>query len=506
MPVTKAQAAAELLRRREARQHLINFNQYTFEGYLPSAPRRLICQYLDAVHAGLIKRLMVFVPPQYGKSTIISRRFPPYGLGKNSDDRYLLISYAADLAIELSKDARSVIRDPSYAALFGHLAAGEQQVALDPSSQSSSFWRIDGRRGGLTASGIGGAITGRGAKYLLIDDPVKNFSEARSRAVQARNYNEYHSTLKTRLTPDGRIVLLMTRWDDEDLAGKILKEQRDPGGEKFVVLRLPLVAETRETRRKANEMMHIIEEPDPLGHNPADDPLGRKPGEPLDPERHDQETAQRILDGPPSVVTSIWQQAPRPVEGNLIKREWFEVVATAPADLEVTVRAWDLAATEKETASQDPDWTVGLKLGRKKVGSGYLYFILDLVKAQASPRGVEQLLLQTANLDTPALAIGIEREGGATGKSYASTVRALLAGFNVRFYPPSGDKVLRANPWISEAEAGNVKLVYGPWIEEFLREADAFPDGAHDDQIDAMSLAFYMVTRAGVGRKVRSHG
>ena len=506
MPLTKALAAAELLRRREARRGLMAFNRFTFEGYIPSDARQLICSYLDAVHAGQINRLMVFVPPQYGKSEIISRRFPPAGLGRRPDDRYLLVSYAADLAIELSKDARSVIRDPAYAALFGHLAAGPDNVVLDPSSQSSSFWRIDGKRGGLTASGIGGAITGRGAKFLLIDDPVKNFTEARSKAVQARNYNEYHSTLKTRLTPDGAIVLLMTRWDDEDLAGKILKEQLDPGGEKFTVLRLPLVAETREERRKANEMMHIIEEPDPLGNNPANDPLGRKPSEPLDPARHDKETAKKILEGPPSVVSSIWQQAPRPVEGNLIKREWFEIVATAPADLEIVVRTWDLAATEKETSSQDPDWTVGVKFGRKKVGSAYLYFILDMVRVQASPLGVERLLVQTANLDTTAMPIGIEREGGATGKSYAATLRGILAGFNVRFYPPFADKVLRANPWISEAEAGNIKLVYGPWIEEFLREADAFPDGTHDDQIDAISLGYYMVTRSGVGRKARSHG
>lgn len=506
MALTKDQAAAELLRRREARRSLLNFNLFTYFGFYPSPPRRLLCQYLDAVHSGLIKRLMVFVPPQYGKSTIISRLFPPYGLGREPDDRYLLISHAADLAIDFSKDARAIIRDTPYQSLFGNLSSQKRKVTLAKDSQAASAWRIANYRGGVTAVGMGGSITGRGGKYLLIDDPVKNFTDGNSRVVQAKNYNEYHSTLKTRLTPDGAVVILQTRWADEDLSGKLLKEQLDPGGEKFVVVRMPLVAETREERRKANEMMHIIEEPDPLGHNPADDPLGRQPGEPLDPTRHNKEDALKIIKGPPSIVSALWQQAPRPIEGNLIKREWFEIVATAPSDLETVARAWDLAATEKETSSQDPDWTVGVKMGRKRVGAGFVYFILDMVRAQASPHGVENLLVQTANLDTPAMAIGIEREGGASGKSYATTLRALLAGFNVRFYPPSGDKVLRANPWISEAEAGNIKLVYGPWIENFLREADAFPDGAHDDQIDAMSLAFYMVTRAGIGRQVRSHG
>ena len=168
----------------------------------------------------------------------------------------------------------------------------------------------------------------------------------------------------------------------------------------------------------------------------------------------------------------------------MFQRSWFEVVDAAPASRR-KVRRWDFAATEGAG-----DWTVGLLMSE----SGGVYYVEDVVREQLSPAGVERLLRNTAAQDGKAVKIRIPQDPGAAGKSTAAHQIKLLAGYDVRAELETGSKEVRANPVSAQAEAGNVKLVRGPWNEAFLDEVSMFPNGANDDQVDALSGAFASLT------------
>jgi len=178
----------------------------------------------------------------------------------------------------------------------------------------------------------------------------------------------------------------------------------------------------------------------------------------------------------------------RPAAGLYFKREWCAVVDAIPADLDV-VRYWDLAATEK-TEFNDPDWTVGIKLGRDKDGG---YWLLDMVRARANPGDVDTLLLNTAMLDGKQVRIGFGQDPGQAGKSQALHLVRALSGFTVTPTSESGDKLTRFGPFSSQCRAGNVKIRRGSWNEELFRVLEGFPELAHDDEVDACSGALEML-------------
>src|SRR5580692_3196181 len=177
----------------------------------------------------------------------------------------------------------------------------------------------------------------------------------------------------------------------------------------------------------------------------------------------------------------------RPAAGLYFKRQWCAVVDEVPADLDV-VRYWDLAATEK-TELNDPDWTVGIKLGRDKNGG---YWLLDMVRGRANPGDIDRLLLNTATQDSNRVRVGFGKDPGQAGKSQALHLVRALSGFTVVAAPESGDKLTRFGPFSSQCRAGNVKIRRGSWNEELFRVLEGFPDLAHDDEVDACSGALEM--------------
>jgi predicted phage terminase large subunit-like protein len=178
----------------------------------------------------------------------------------------------------------------------------------------------------------------------------------------------------------------------------------------------------------------------------------------------------------------------RPTAGLYFKREWCTVVDEVPAELDV-VRYWDLAATEK-TEFNDPDWTVGIKLGRDRNGG---FWVLDMVRARANPGDVEKLLLTTATQDGKPVRIGFGQDPGQAGKSQALHLVRALSGFTVTPAPESGDKLTRFGPFSSQCRAGNVKILRGAWNEDLFRVLEGFPDLAHDDEVDTCSGALEML-------------
>lgn len=187
---------------------------------------------------------------------------------------------------------------------------------------------------------------------------------------------------------------------------------------------------------------------------------------------------ERLLDGNWSIRA----------EGNTLRREWFRIVGEAPADLDLIGRTWDIAGTEKRKGN-NPDWTVGALVGMK----AGIWYVLDLVRVRLSPSGVDDLMDQCAALDGWQVPILLQQDPGEAGIRAVQAHATRLVGYEVRWRRPTGDKLLRARPLASAAEAGNVRLVKGPWNRDFLNEAVAFPGGTYDDQIDAVSWAMLML-------------
>jgi predicted phage terminase large subunit-like protein len=278
-----------------ARGHLRLFGQYVTPAWQWN-PRhwKLIAEKLMAVERGEIKRLMIFTPPRHGKSELSTIHFPAWYLMRNPHRRIIVTSYSADLAKTFSLRTRALVREYGK-QLFN--------IELSDELQKAEQWGLKGHHGMLLAAGVGGPITGQGAGLFLIDDPLKNAEEANSPTIRQKIWDWWTSTAYTRLEPDGAVVLTLTRWHDDDLAGRLLKEMGKEDGEQWEVLRLPAVAE------------NINGDPDPLK---------RTDGESLWPERFDEGTLERIKR---SVGTYVWnalyQQRPQDLAGGGFKAHWF---------------------------------------------------------------------------------------------------------------------------------------------------------------------------------------
>lgn len=414
-----------------------------------------------------IRRLIVQMPPRHGKSELCSKYLPPWYVGLFPEHRIVFNSYEADFAASWGRKSRDLLVEHGYKA-FG--------LRVREGSSAVNRWDLQGHDGGMVTAGVGGAITGKGADLLIIDDYTKNSEEAFSKNIRDKTWEWWQSTAYTRLQPDGVVLVIATRWHQDDLIGRLL-EKATSGGEAWDVVNLPALAE-------------------------ENDLIGRQPGEALWPSHYPRERLEEIR----ANIRSYWwnalyQQRPVVEEGTTFKRSWFEIVNTPPSVMR-TVRFWDMAATKK-TDKNDPDWTVGAKLG---VDADHLFYLVDVKRVRASPLQTEQLIRQTAELDGVKVPIVMEQEPGASGVAMIDHFRrTVLPGFDFRAVKPQKDKVSRAGPVASMAEAGHVKLVRGPWINDFLDEVESFPFGAHDDMVDALASSFSQLTR-GSTEKMESGG
>lgn len=463
LSVSRQAAASEVLERRQARSSLLNFTVYTKPDYIVNWHHRLMCEYLDRFVSGEISRLMFFVPPRHGKSELVSRRLPAYLFGQNPDISIISCSYSADLASRMNRDVQRIIDSLEYARLYPGTCLNASNIRTSAASgnylRNSDIFEIVGRSGVYRSTGVMGGITGMGALVGLLDDPIKNRDEAKSRVYRDKVWEWYTSTFYTRLEKDAQILLTMTRWHEDDLAGRIIAQtEEDDIHDEWMIVKLPAVAEPTTF-----------------------DGDTRAPGEPLWPWKYDSDRLQLIKRTLGSYDWSaLYQQHPVPAGGGLFKREWFKIVTEYPQDAN-RVRYWDMAATEN-----GGDWTAGALVAERDG----LIFILDIRHTQASPRRVEELIRQTAMMDGKQVPIRWEEEGGSSGKIVSDHLtRRVLFGYNAKGIRSTGSKVFRAEPVAALAEAGNVYLVKGTWNANFLDEISTFPVGSHDDQVDAVSGA-----------------
>jgi predicted phage terminase large subunit-like protein len=444
----------------------LHFTSYTFPAYRADPVHALIAATLDRVVAGEIQRLMIFAPPQHGKSELVSVRLPAYWLARRPDDPLILASYGADLAYNHSGQARQVLEGAEFATLFPGIRTRRDSRAVN-------HWRLAGQRGGLLAVGVGGPITGHGARLGIIDDPFENWEQAQSETWRARVWEWYRTTFRTRIWEQGAIILIMTRWHEDDLAGRLLHEHAG----QYTVLRLPALAESQAERDANNARLG-------LGAGDAD-PLARAPGDPLAPSRFSQAALASLRNDVGGLGWAAeYQGVPTALEGTLFRRQWLPIVDAAPAAAR-RVRYWDKGGTEG-----GGDFSVGTLMNRSPEG---VFIVENVVRGQWSSHQRNEVMAQTAQLDgqrpTP-VTIWVEQEGGSGGKESAEATVRLLAGYNVHTETVTGSKTTRAQPFAAQCEAGNVRLLRGDWNAAYLDELTSFPFGRHDDQVDASSGAF----------------
>jgi predicted phage terminase large subunit-like protein len=320
----------------------------------------------------------------------------------------------------------------------------------------------------------------------VIDDPVKNRSEAESKAYRENTWDWFNDDIYTRLEPNAAIILIQTRWHEDDLAGRLLNDMKN-GGEQWEVVSLPALAggnpsdsEGVSSGRPTDTL--AIARVSALG-----DPLGRAPGEALCPDRFDVDALRRIEKKLGSYsFAALYQQNPVPLDGGILKRSWFSRVVDKPPEGLKWFRGYDLAVSTATTA----DFTASVRCAVDKQGNIY---IADAFRSRIEFPEQRRYVIErmTEEMDT---VHGIESalHGQALVQDIMRETKLLRCV--LRSIRADKDKVTRALPWAAKAEVGKVILVRGPWIEEFLEEVCSFPNGGHDDQTDAMSLAFRMMT------------
>lgn len=418
---------------------LIAYAAYQWPGYRDAAHHRLIARKLEAVERGEVKRLMIFMPPRHGKSMLASEYFPAWYLGRNPDHYVIASTYAQDLADDFGRKVKAQIQDPTFQAIF-------PGVKLAEDSQSVKRFHVDGgievgtaQRGAYYAVGAGGALTGRGAHLLLIDDPVKNREDADSETVRRKLKDWYRSTAYTRLMPGARIVVIQTRWHEDDLSGWLLSESDH---EKWDVLSLKAIDGDKA----------------------------------LWPEQYPLEELKRIKASiGPREWAALYQQEPSSEEGTYFKREWFKTWKTLP-DLHVYGTS-DYAVTEG-----GGDYTVHRVWG--VAANGDLYRIAGWRGQTTADKWIDAKL-ELIRKHKPLCWFG---EAGVIQKAIEPMLirrmREKEVFCRLEWVPSISDKPTRARAFQSRAAMGSVWFEPGADIEEFVR----FPAGKNDDDVDAASL------------------
>ena len=389
---------------------------------------------------------MVLMPPGSAKSTYASVLFPAWWFTQHPRSSLICASHSSSLSEHFSRRLRSVIVDNR--SLLGYdVAAGYRAGGRWMTTSGGEYLAI----------GVRGAVAGRRADLVIIDDPVGSQADADSVRKRGHLWEWYKSDVVTRLKPKGRVVLIMTRWHPEDLGGQLLAQDASA----WQVVRLPALAE-------------------------ADDPLGRAPGDALWPEWEDRTALlrKRELVGE-RAWSALFQQNPVPLGGRLFPVERITVVQ-APDATDNMVRAWDLASTGAN-GRNDPDWTAGVKLWKGPSGR---FVVLDVIRLRGTPHQVEEAMVSAAREDGPKVIVAIPEDPGQAGRSQMEYLTRQLAGFHVAAARESGSKATRAMPLASQVEAGNVSVVSGQWNRAFTDELREFPWGRKDDQVDALVRAF----------------
>jgi len=432
-------------RKELARRSYIKYVEYVHEGrWVRSAHTNLICDYVEKILSGEIKRLILSVPPQHSKSMTVTETLPSYYLGKFSDRRVIEASYGDDLARRFGRRNKQKIEQ------FGKDLFN---IELSKSSSSDTEFEIEGTKGSMISRGIMAGITGQPADLIIIDDPIKNKLEANSQTYRDRLWEEWLNSLNTRLSANGSVIIIQTRWHEDDLAGRLLTYEKD----KWTYVNIPCEAE-------------------------ENDILGRQIGDALFPEiGKDNAWLKEFKESYTSQEGSmtwnaLFQGRPTAQEGNLIKRAWFKYYKELPT---IAYKLISVDATFKDGDNND---FVAIQVWGKINADCYL---IDRIKERmdfpTTLQAIKNMVAKHANYN--ALLV----EDKANGSAIISMLQKQIHG--VIPINPEGGKVARVNAISPMIESGNVYLPETAWVNDFVNECVSFPNATHDDEVDGMSQA-----------------
>lgn len=505
MPTQAQQAAArELLDRRRARAGLLAFTKYTFPRFKENWHHALMCEYIDKLDFGTLqhgdgapcKRLMVFAPPRHTKSELISIRRPAWSIGRDPTRMFINVTYGSDLAYTFSRACRNTIKSTAYGRLFPDIAMEREATERWKVKRTAE---LENQRDSMIASGILSPLTGEGATDINVDDPFKNKSEAYSKTIRDRVYDEYLTSIRTRLQPNGTITLMLTRWHDDDLAGRLLKAAASrKKSDQWIVL---VLAATNVTGKDAyiydtrTGTYTYLDKYDALW--------------PAWFSAEDLEATRATTS--PAFWEAMYMQRPSTAQGSIFLRDkWTEFLQ--PTYLERCVHVWDTAMQDTENADYSAFEELGLFNGR--------FLINDADRGQLS---FPELVAGVYKKWNRALQRGYnvpERlliENKASGISLIQTIEANNADptftgprIPVLGMPATLNKTVRALSISGYQNSGLVGLPVSLtdedcWhndlsnvpltVADFIDEHSAFDKGKNDDLVDCTTHALTYFTR-----------
>lgn len=424
--------------------------------YLIAPHINILNKKLLDVAGGRTKRLIVNMPPRHGKSELISRYFPAWYLGTYPDRRIILVSYEAGFAASWGRKTKELLEEHGE-DLFG--------IKLNRLSNSAYRWDVADHEGGLNATGVGGAITGKGANVLIIDDPVKNDEQANSKTYRDKTYDWFRATAYTRLEPGGAIIVIMTRWNFDDLAGRLLNDPESD--DKWEVIDFPAIAK-------------------------EDDILGRKEGEALWPYRYSRKKLQSIKKQIGSYwFNALYQQQPIASEYQIFKSQWWQEYSELP-DYSILIQSWDTAFKEKE----QNDFSVCTTWALTKKG----YYLVDYWRGKVLFPDLQRQVVMQFNKHKPNVVL---IEDAASGQSLIQVLQRETK-IPIKAVKALKDKVTRAHLVTPLFEAGKIFVPKDAvYLADIINECSEFPYGNHDDIVDSITQALdFLRKRAGSSKTV----
>ena len=452
--------AQELYRRRQVRQSLTELARHL--GFEPAKHHRLLISKLEGVASGEIKRLAVFMPPGAGKSFYCSYLFPPWFLAAHAGASLIAASHTTNLAEVWGRRVRNLTAE--------HSVVLDAQLASD--AQAAGRWMLQ-NGSEYFAAGVGQAIVGFRANGAVIDDPVRGQEDADSELIRNRTGEWFMSDLSTRLKPNGFIILVQTRWHEDDLAGRILTRMAS-GGEQWDVVSLPAIAEDN-------------------------DALGREPGEYLwgdDAYGYADDLALKRRTQSARNWSALFQQRPAPEEGNFFKTEWLKPYEQVPPISEVVT----YGASNYAMTAGGGDFTVHIVVG---VDPEDKIYVLDVWRRQAAVEQWVEALADLVHVWKPmAWAEEQVQITAGIGPYLNRRLNERKAWLYREQFPTRGDKGARAQSIRARIATNGLYVpVYKPWFETFRSELLQFPSARHDDQVDALGLVGQLLDKMIVGKR-----
>lgn len=422
-----------------------------------------IADHCQMLLEGKIKNLMVFMPPQHGKSEIISRNFPAFAFGQNPDLKIVGSSYSADLAEQFSRAIQRTIDSREYHEIFPDTYLnGSDGRYVKNCIRNVDFFELVGHRGFYKAVGVGGALTGTPVDIAIIDDPVKDANEANSVTYRQRVWDWYNTVLTTRLHNHSRQLFIMTRWHEDDLAGRILKAEPN----EWVVLSIPAICEQEHDGGKSDR--HI--------------------GDALWPSHHSIEKLLKQKARAPREFSALYQQHPTIEGGNIVKRHWFKKISLAEfrsLRFNEPMHFYLDTAYNKKKQGQDNDPSGILAACRIR---NYIY-IYNAMKVWKEMPDLLRFLPDFMSANEASDESKLHVEPKANGESVIQMLKE-ISTLNVKeTETPKDSKEVRLRAVSPRIECGRVFLVDGDWNEEFLDEVCGFPTQPHDEFVDILGYA-----------------